>query len=726
MLKVLVLDDDADNCLTLEHIIRFAGHQVQSVYDSSSFLSLVSSWRPQVVIVDLLLGDTDGITVLTDLAPSINKPDVIVLSGAHQRLLEAASRSASSHGFKVLGTLAKPFTPETLRQLLGKHTTAAQLNQRIHQPQKAVLSVAELERAFELQNFYLVYQPKIDCRTSSLVGFEALCRLNLPGLGEISPEQFIPLCEQHGLIDRLTQFVINTAVPWFAGFVSSAGQHSQNLNNKVLKLAINISALSIAHSDIFSYLIAQCARCNVEPGNIILELTETAAMSDPIASLDTLTRLRLYGFQLSIDDFGTGYSSILQLVRLPFSELKIDKNFVGTAAESKESRLVISSVIDMAHALGLSVTAEGIEDRQTLAFLQKKHCDSAQGFYIARPLTPSQVEDWVVRHQDDKELARLKALRALDILDSAPEERFDRIIRLTQRIFAVPVCTLSLVDQHRIWYKSKIGMKHNEIERNGALCELAIRHSGSFFVADTLFNTETNQNNMVIGKPFVRFYAGHAIKAPNGVVIGSLCMLDFDPRPVTNFDAEALQDLATMLEDELTRNSKMTLDPLTQLKNRASFDNRALSLLKLCQNHQLHMQLVNIKVHFDSPEHADIFNLYYDRIIRETAKLIKKSFAGADLIARVEENSFIILHVAQDAELIEMAITAFFNLAAAEQDKKQHNIPFSYAATELDCKMGELSSIQQLYMKLDLAQQRAVKYTEKQAAVNASQVAPGQ
>lgn len=723
MLKVLILDDDIDNCQTIENIITFSGHQVLSTYDSQSFLNQVSSWCPQVVIVDLLLGDTDGITVLSALPAAKDKPDVIVLSGTHQRLLEAASRSARSHGFNVLGCLAKPFSPEALRQLLKKHSRATQANSSITQKQTATLSSAELESAFELQLFYLVYQPKIDCGTSSLVGFEALCRLNLPGIGDISPEQFIPLCEQHGLIDQLTQFVIDSAVPWFADFLQRSTELIQQLNNSNIRLALNISALSIEHSDIFTHLIKQCNDHKVAPNNIILELTETAAMSDPVSSLDTLTRLRLHGFQLSIDDFGTGYSSILQLVRLPFSELKIDRHFVSTATQSKESQLVISSVINMAHSLGISVTAEGIEDRQTLAFLQKNHCDAAQGFYIAKPLTAPQVENWVIQHQDDKELARLKALRALDILDSAPEERFDRIIRLTQRIFEVPVCTLSLVDQQRIWYKSKIGLKQDEMEREGSLCELAIQHDGCFVVPDTLLNVQTKHNRMVIDQPFVRFYAGHTVKASNGAVIGSLCILDFSPRAASQFNAKALQDLATMLEKELTRNKKLTRDPLTQFKNRAGFDNRALSLIKLCQYHQLHMQLVNIKVYFNSTEHSDIFNFYHDRIIRNTAKLLRKSFLEADLIARIEDNSFVILYAAQDPSLSKKALKSFFSLADSQANKQNH-MAFSYSATKVDCGIGEISSLQQLYMKLDMAQKKPVKQAKNQDSASALQSTP--
>lgn len=702
MLRILVLDDDVDNCVTLEHIIRFAGHDVQSTSDSRNFFSLISSWEPEIVIVDLLLGETDGITVLTELVPLPVKPEVIVLSGAHSRLLEAASRSASGHGFSVLGTLAKPFNPDRLRQLLAKYKKTEKENPPVAASKHIDLSLEDLTSALQQDLFYVVYQPKIECRTTSLSGFEALCRLRLPEIGEISPDVFIPLCEKYGLITQLTQFVISTSIQWFSSFLHNSNNHPQQLNAKGIKLAINISALSIGQEDVFNFLIAKCISHGVSANAIILELTETAAMADPVASLDILTRLRLYGFQLSIDDFGTGYSSILQLVRLPFSELKIDKHFVSTAAESKESRLVISSVINMAHALGLTVTAEGIENRQTLSFLQKKHCDAAQGFYISKPLKKDQIAAWVATHQDDNELARLKTLRALDILDSAPEERFDRILRLTQRVFDVPICTMSLIDQHRIWYKAKIGMSLDEIERKDALCELATQKNSAYIVPDTRVNTDTRNNAMVVGKPFFRFYAGHPIAAPNGVVIGSLCLIDFKPRTVLNTAQDTLKDLASMIEEEFISNQRTTVDTLTQMKNRASFDTRAHSLIKLSQSYKLKLHVINIKINFYNPEAADLFNVFQDRVLRKTAQLIKKSFSGADLSARIEDNSFLILFVAQDDILTHLALESFNNLMIAEKTNKQPHSQFKHYITTLDCINGELSSLQQLYMKLDL------------------------
>ena len=137
-----------------------------------------------------------------------------------------------------------------------------------------------------------------------------------------------------------------------------------------------------------------CSLYHIDPERIVLELTETSAMVDSVLSLDLMTRFRVKGFQLSIDDFGTGYSSMVQLVRLPFSEIKVDKSFVMNAQQSQESRNVIKSVIDLGHSLGLQVTAEGVEDGETLNYLNGLGCDLAQGYFIARPMPGDAALRW--------------------------------------------------------------------------------------------------------------------------------------------------------------------------------------------------------------------------------------------------------------------------------------------------------------------------------------------
>jgi EAL domain-containing protein (putative c-di-GMP-specific phosphodiesterase class I) len=198
------------------------------------------------------------------------------------------------------------------------------------------------------------------------------------------PDDFIPLTEETGLIDALTAQVFDQSLEWF----------SQSFPKSDLKLSLNLSAKSLVDIQMADHLSALCQRFQIDTERIVLELTESSAMVDPILSLDLLTRLRVKGFQLSIDDFGTGYSSMVQLVRLPFSEIKVDKSFVMQALQSKESRTVIKSIIGLGRSLGLIVTAEGIEDTKTLDYINKLGCDLVQGFFIARPMWGEDARSW--------------------------------------------------------------------------------------------------------------------------------------------------------------------------------------------------------------------------------------------------------------------------------------------------------------------------------------------
>jgi EAL domain-containing protein (putative c-di-GMP-specific phosphodiesterase class I) len=198
------------------------------------------------------------------------------------------------------------------------------------------------------------------------------------------PDNFIPVAEQAGLIDVLTGQIFNQSLEWF----------SQSFFGANLKLSLNISAKSLVDIHLVDILSSLCSLHRVAPDHIVLELTETSAMIDPILSLDLMTRFRVKGFQLSIDDFGTGFSSMVQLVRLPFSEIKIDKSFVMNAQKSQESRSVIKSIIDLGHSLDLLVAAEGVEDLDTLNYLNTLGCDFAQGYLIARPMPGEAARSW--------------------------------------------------------------------------------------------------------------------------------------------------------------------------------------------------------------------------------------------------------------------------------------------------------------------------------------------
>ena len=240
------------------------------------------------------------------------------------------------------------------------------------------------ERALAENRLHMVYQPKIGLADGRLRRVEALVRWEDPQLGSIEPSRFVPLAERYGLIDQLTQWGLRTTLrqwlKWQAGGIDT-------------HVAFNISALSLQRLDFPDLVERMCRALDVPTDRLVLELTEGA--TQPLIKLmDTLTRFRIKGIGLAIDDFGTGYSSLMQRRQLPFTEVKIDRLFIEDAPASKDSRLIVKSVVDLAHGLGLTATAEGVETIEQLRMLREIGCDVAQGYLIARPLDPDALDEW--------------------------------------------------------------------------------------------------------------------------------------------------------------------------------------------------------------------------------------------------------------------------------------------------------------------------------------------
>jgi EAL domain-containing protein (putative c-di-GMP-specific phosphodiesterase class I) len=244
----------------------------------------------------------------------------------------------------------------------------------------------ELALAIERHDLHLAFQPKIEIASGRMCGVEALARWDHPSLGAIGPSTFVPIAERHGAIDALTQWVIAAALRQWCEW------RDQGL---VTNLAFNISALSLRDVHFPDQLDRMCRFEGVPCERLTLEVTE-GATQHVVRLLDTLTRFRIKGIGLSLDDFGTGYSSLLQLRQLPYSELKIDQCFVRDALASRESRLIVETVIALAHGLGLSATAEGVEEEAILALLGELGCDQAQGFLIARPMRGTELVPWLM------------------------------------------------------------------------------------------------------------------------------------------------------------------------------------------------------------------------------------------------------------------------------------------------------------------------------------------
>ncbi|HLG22299.1 MAG TPA: EAL domain-containing protein, partial [Candidatus Manganitrophaceae bacterium] len=248
--------------------------------------------------------------------------------------------------------------------------------------------MSDLRRALDDDaQLFLLYQPKVNLQTNRVDGVEALIRWRHPSQGLISPDQFIPLAEQTGMIKPLTPWVLNAAL---------RDRQAWRRAGLEIPVAVNISARNL-HDPLFPEEVERLfSTSEASPEWLELEITESSIMSDPPRAMETLTRFSKMGIRISIDDFGVGYSSLGYLKRLPIDKIKIDKSFIIGYMTDSNDAVIVRSTIDLGHNLGLKVIAEGVENRQTLEKLISLGCDTAQGYYLSRPLPVDELARWLV------------------------------------------------------------------------------------------------------------------------------------------------------------------------------------------------------------------------------------------------------------------------------------------------------------------------------------------
>ncbi len=246
--------------------------------------------------------------------------------------------------------------------------------------------MGELRHALEHDGLTLHYQPKVDLQTGAVTSAEALLRWTHPQHGFIGPDEFIPLAERSGLIRPLTQWVLNAALRQC---------HLWRKAGMDLTVAVNFSARNLAESRLPDQVAGLLEAWDLPPSSLVAEITESAIMDDPLHANKILMRLQEIGVRASIDDFGTGYSSLAALGQLPVAEIKIDRSFVTDMLSNPKHEVIVRSTIDLGHNLERAVTAEGVEDADTLEKLRELGCDKAQGFYMSRPLPASELAQWI-------------------------------------------------------------------------------------------------------------------------------------------------------------------------------------------------------------------------------------------------------------------------------------------------------------------------------------------
>jgi diguanylate cyclase (GGDEF)-like protein len=249
-----------------------------------------------------------------------------------------------------------------------------------------------LRVAIEREEFRVYFQPEVSVETGSIVGLEALVRWEHPEDGLVGPDRFIALAEETGLIVPIGTWVLNEAC-------RLAQRWQAEREDEPLVVRVNVSARQLAHDDLIDVVAAALRRSGMDPSQLCLEVTESVLVEDPESSVRTLTALKALGVKVAVDDFGTGYSSLEYLRTFPVDCVKIDRSFVRGIPHSSEDVAIVNAVIELGHALGLSVTAEGVETSEQLGNLQTTGCDTAQGFLFSRPEHPDVVERLLLERQ---------------------------------------------------------------------------------------------------------------------------------------------------------------------------------------------------------------------------------------------------------------------------------------------------------------------------------------
>jgi EAL domain-containing protein (putative c-di-GMP-specific phosphodiesterase class I)/AmiR/NasT family two-component response regulator len=387
-LKFLAVEDhEFQRGLLLKMLSHLGATDVATAADGREALKMVISPEAcfDIIISDLDMPGMDGLEFMRHLSEARIPVAIILASSVESVLLDAAETMARAYGNQILGVIQKPITSEKLAALI-----------KIYRPQQKDLeragegispfTIDEIVQGVTRGEFEPFFQPKTLLSNGQVRGAEALARWRHPQKGIVAPYAFIGQLETHDKIDDLTWLMLEQSMAFCRQWRTSSGLD--------VSVSVNVSIRTLADIHFANRVTELVHRAGLDPHDMILEVTESATTADVGRSLENLSRLRMKGFGLSIDDYGTGYSSVQQLTRIAFTEIKIDRSFVTSAATQQSARIILESSLEMAKKLGISTVAEGVETPEQWELLRQLDCELAQGYLIAPPLEARQFLTW--------------------------------------------------------------------------------------------------------------------------------------------------------------------------------------------------------------------------------------------------------------------------------------------------------------------------------------------
>ena len=376
--KVLVIDDEEAICELIVAVAESAGFEATSASLPRDIEDAIGG-RFDLVVLDLSLGEIDGIEIMSKLGATHRGMPVILVSGADQTLLDTAGRIAEMHKLRVIGSFAKPFSLDVLKTAMMEWSQV--IDQGMDPTGPKVIINADLLLDPDL--LHLAYQPKVSTQTGEALGVEALVRWRHKDHGDVSPAILVALVEQEARTSELLDLVM---------MMAARDRKRYRALASLADISINISVLDLNDEELPRR--AQRVLLEAAPSERwTFEVTETAPITDVAPALAILTRLRIAGFRLSVDDFGTGTSNYERLLVAPFTELKIDRAMVSRLdIAAVEPDPMVRSGIDVGHSLNMQVVAEGVETADQFRMVRDLGCDAAQGYLISPPVVPVQID----------------------------------------------------------------------------------------------------------------------------------------------------------------------------------------------------------------------------------------------------------------------------------------------------------------------------------------------
>lgn len=388
----LVIDDDPLFQIVISEGLRTSGVAIiETADDGVEGLEALASADGDVdlIAVDLQMPNMTGVDVIRELGRLGFKGSVIIISSEASNLRRSVENMAKLLGINILGAIGKPLDLDELRTLIHVDRSAESNQNGRH------LSRSNVIKAIADRDLVPFFQPKVSLKSRAVTGFEVLAR-HVDNQAGPAPFNYLDAIEKYGLsIDFLCAMIRQAAEQtdvWGAAFRS-------------LGLSFNLTPLAVQDSGLPDRLLSCVVQAGLDPKSITFEITENHLLECTAESLEVLSLMRLYGFDLSIDDFGTGATSIEQLRTFPFTELKIDGRFLMASENDEFSRLTVETSAKLASMLGMKVVAEGVETTDAIEFSEKSGADEVQGYYFARPMNAALSLEWLQSYELDRRSA---------------------------------------------------------------------------------------------------------------------------------------------------------------------------------------------------------------------------------------------------------------------------------------------------------------------------------